>query len=573
MNLNGFKIIIISLSLTIQLQTLTAQVIGDVYFVKFTDKARVPYSINNPSQFLSGKALNRRSKDNIPISSQDLPVDRSYIDLVSDAGAKIMFITKWMNGIGISSVDQEGLETIRNLPFVERVEQIHNNLSVFGESSADLLKTATINNEVNKDEVESVLSTSKLKNDELIANLDYGFAETQIKMLNGDFMHQRGFLGENITIAVLDNGFLNVNNLDAFDSLWFNNQVISTRDFVINDQIQFNAGDHGAKVLSIMAANKPGVYIGTAPKANYHLIRTEIDGSESLLEEYLWMCGAEYADSVGADIINSSLGYTEFDDVTQNHHYSDMDGNTTIVTRAADIAASKGILVVNSAGNSANKPWRYIGAPADGDSVLAVGAVDENRIWAQFSSIGPTADGRTKPNIVAQGKNTAIIQNNGSVVFGNGTSFSAPIIAGLSACLWQSRPDLNNMQIKESIEKSANLYYWPDSHYGYGLPDFNMAMQLVLMLTISENISPSLLKIFPNPFINNPKLIVFSSTLEMTNLTISDISGKMVISSDYELHQGLNDIHISNLNFLSAGVYIIHLKNSDQNLFSKIIKL
>lgn len=573
MNLNGFKIFIIILAFTFQAQTLTAQVIGDVYFIKFTDKAQVPYSINNPSQFLSLKALSRRLKDDIPINLQDLPVDQSYIGLVSDADAKIMFITKWMNGIGISSVDPEGLETIGNLPFVERIELIHNNLSVFGESSADLLKTAVISTELNTYKTDRILKSNKFKNNELIANLDYGFAETQIKMLNGDLMHQRGFLGENITIAVLDNGFLNVNNLDAFDSLWFNNQVISTHDFVINGQIQFNAGDHGAKVLSIMAANKPGVYIGTAPKANYHLIRTEIDGSESLLEEYLWMCGAEYADSVGADIINSSLGYTEFDDVIQNHHYSDMDGNTTIVTKAADIAASKGILVVNSAGNYANKPWRYIGAPADSDSVMAVGAVDENRVWAEFSSVGPTADGRIKPDIVAQGKNTAIIQNNGSVVFGNGTSFSAPIIAGLSACLWQSRPDLSNMQIKESIEKSANLYYWPDTHYGYGLPDFSVAMQLAQMLAFSENNSLSLLKIFPNPFINNPKLIVFSSTHEMTNMTILDISGRMVISSDYELHQGLNYIQISNLNFLSAGVYIIHLKNSDQNLFSKIIKL
>jgi len=572
MNLNGFKIFIIILAFAFPIQTLIAQVIGDVYFVKFTDKAQVPYSINNPSQFLSVKALNRRLKDNIPISSHDLPVNQSYIDFVSNAGAKIMFITKWMNGIGIYSATQEELETIRSLPFVETIEQIHTNQSAFGVSSADLLKTAFINSEVSKVKTEEILNSSKLKNNELFTNLDYGLAETQIKMLNGDLMHQRGFLGENMTIAVLDDGFLNVNSLNVFDSLWYNNQVISTHDFVINDQIHFNAGDHGTKVLSIMAANKPGVFIGTAPKANYHLIRTEIDGSESLLEEYLWMCGAEYADSVGVDIINSSLGYTEFDDVNQNHHFSDMDGNTTIVTRAADMASSKGILVVNSAGNYANKPWKYVGAPADGDSVLAVGGVDENRLWAEFSSIGPTADGRIKPNIVAQGKRTAIIQNDGSVVFGNGTSFSSPIIAGLSACLWQNNPGLNNMQIKESIEKSANLYYWPDLHYGYGLPDFNMAMQLAEMLANSENKSISLLKIFPNPFRDNLKLFVFSSTTETINLRILDISGKMILSSAHELYQGLNYIQISNLNFLSAGVYIIHLKNSDQNLFSKIIK-
>ena len=573
MNLNGFKIFIIILIFAFPLPKLTAQVIGDVYFVKFTDKAQVPYSINNPSQFLSIKALNRRSKDNIPISSQDLPVDQSYINIVSNAGAKIMFITKWLNGIGISSVNPEGLETIRRLSFVERIEQIHSNMSVFGKSAADLLKTAVINDEESKDKIAGILNSNQLKNNELITNLDYGLAETQIKMLNGDLMQKRGFLGENITIAILDNGFLNVNNLNAFDSLWFNNQVISTYDFVINDQIRFSAGDHGTKVLSIMAANKPGVFVGTAPKANYHLIRTEIEGSESLLEEYLWMCGAEYADSVGADIINSSLGYTEFDDVNQNHHFSDLDGNTTIVTIAADIAASKGILVVNSAGNYANKPWQYIGAPADGDSVLAVGGVDENRVWAEFSSIGPSADGRIKPNIVAQAKRTAIIQNDGTVVFGNGTSFSSPIIAGLSACLWQSNPGLNNMQIKESIEKSANLYYWPDSHYGYGLPDFNMAMKLAQMISNSENYSQSFMGIFPNPFTDNLKLFVFSNSAALTNLKILDISGKLVRSSSYELDQGLNYIQISNLDYLSAGVYIIHLKNSDQNLFSKIIKL
>lgn len=573
MNLNGFKIFNIILAVVFSLQTLTAQVPDDIYFVKFADKLQTAYSINNPSQFLSAKALNRRLKNNILLSSQDLPVNQSYINLVGEAGAKIKFITKWMNGVGISVVHPEDLEIIRSLPFVEKIELIHTNPSIFGVSSADLLKTAVINNHINVTEDKELSNVSEFENNELITNSDYGLAETQIKMLNGDLMHQQGFLGENITIAVLDNGFLNVNSISSFDSLWINNQVISTRDFVINDEIQFNAGDHGAKVLSIMAANKPGVFIGTAPKANYHLIRTEIEGSESLLEEYLWACGAEYADSVGADIINSSLGYTEFDDVTQNHHFSDLDGNTTIVTKAADIAASIGILVVNSAGNYANKTWQYVGAPADGDSVLAVGGVDENGLWAEFSSIGPTADGRVKPNIVAQGKKTALIQSDGSSGFGNGTSFSSPIIAGLSACLWQSMPNLNNMQIKESIEKSANLYYWPDSNYGFGLPDFNMAMQIAKSLTYTEYKELSLLRVFPNPLMDNIKLFVFSKTNESTNLEILDISGKVMLSLTYQLNKGINYFQITNLNFLSAGVYIVHLKNSNQNLYRKILKL
>jgi subtilisin family serine protease len=322
-----------------------------------------------------------------------------------------------------------------------------------------------------------------------------------------------------------------------------------------------------------MAANSPGLFIGTAPKANYHLIRTEIEGSESLLEEYLWMCGAEYADSVGADIINSSLGYTVFDDEAQNHAYSDMNGNSTIVTRAADMAASKGILVVNSAGNSGNKPWQFIGAPADGDSVLSVGAVDENQIWAEFSSIGPTADDRIKPNIVAQGKNTIFTQIDGNIVSGNGTSFSSPIIAGLAACLWQSKPSLNNMQLLESIEKSGSYAYAPNLHYGYGLPDFDLAMHIAESIIVLNEQDGFLINLYPNPFIDRIRLLINAAIPESIEINIFDLNGKILSSKEFYLTNGFNLIDISQFNFISSGIYLLQLKGEHSSAYRKIIKI
>lgn len=560
----SFKIIILAL-VFFKMLPINAQFEGEIYFVQFVDKPQDIFSLGNPGEFLSQKAIQRRLKSNIDIELHDLPVNLSYIELVRDAGAEIIFITKWLNGVGIDPHNDVVLKSIRNLDCVRNVELIQSISMSKIKSQIDYLKTSIVT-----DSIFNLTNTIIIKESK---NLNYGIAEHQIKMLNGDILHERGFLGEGMTIAVLDNGFLNVDQIEVFDSIWIKNQVLSTHDFVKRSVVEFDEGSHGTKVLSIMAANSPGKMIGTAPHASYHLIRTEIADSESMLEEYLWMCGAEYADSVGADIINSSLGYTIFDDETQNHTYSDLDGNTTIVTRAADMAASKGILVVNSAGNYGNKSWHFVGAPSDGDSVLSVGAVDENEEWAVFSSVGPTADGRIKPNIVAQGINTAIVQTDGNVATGNGTSFSSPVIAGLAACLWQNSPTLNNMQILESIEKSGSFASLPNEHLGYGIPNFDLAMQFAEEFKIPQNDSDLIKNLYPNPFTNRIKLLLNSEVDDILTINIFDLTGKNLFAQDFQLSEGLNFINLSKLNFLRTGIYIIQFKSTRHNIYKKIVKL
>ncbi len=330
-------------------------------------------------------------------------------------------------------------------------------------------------------------SFTKIANEDIVKGVtsgesyDYGQAFNQINMLNGIPLHDLGYDGAGMTIAVLDAGFLNANVLSAFDSLWLNNQIIGYKDFVspLAPDI-FGSHTHGTSVLSTMGANLPAEMVGTAPKADYWLLRSEDDATEYLIEELNWASAAEYADSVGVDVINSSLVYNTFDDPAQDHTYAYMDGNTTPITIAADLAASKGILVVNSAGNSGSSSWHYIGAPADGDSVFSIGAVNSSGVYASFSSTGPTYDGRIKPNVVAQGQGSTIISAySGNVISGNGTSFSSPITAGMVASLWQAHPDKKNTEIMEAIQQSATQALNPDSLLGFGIPDYFAAHTLL----------------------------------------------------------------------------------------------
>lgn len=534
---------------------------GDVYYIQFLDKNNTPFSLDNPSAYLSEKAIQRRTKFQIPITLSDLPVNPSYIQDILNAGAELVTATKWLNGISVIPNNTQALDSIRALPFVESVIKTHN--VAFGlKSQIDSIKLV-INERKIPFKNRNILKSTSI--------LDYGDAYHQIKMHNGDILHDLGYLGQGMTIAVLDNGFEKVDEMGVFDSIWANNQIISTYDFVKQQEIGFNTTDHGTKVLSTMAANSPGMMIGTAPKANYHLIRTEIKDTESLLEEFLWISGAEYADSVGVDIITSSLGYSEFDDETQNHTYSDLDGNTTPITKAADMAASKGILVITSAGNSGNKPWVYITAPADGDNVLTVGAVDSSGVLTVFSSLGPTADGRIKPNVVALGQSVTFANISNLIVSGNGTSFSAPIISGLAACLWQSNPLLSNLVIKEIIEKSSNQWNNPDNFYGYGLPDFYLASQL--NTTIIENIEDIslIIKVYPNPVKDNFNLFVNSEFNESAEIRILDLNGKLIFAQERRLANGYNIFNFSGLHFSDDGIYILQILSANLNIHLKIL--
>jgi hypothetical protein len=374
-------------------------------------------------------------------------------------------------------------------------------------------------------------------------------------------------------IAVLDAGFYHVDQIPAFDSLWLNNRILGTRDFSIpgNNVFGETMHTHGTSVLSTMGANLPGEMVGTAPDASFWLVRTEVGETESLVEEYNWAGGAEFADSLGVDVINSSLGYTTFDNPIYNHTYHDMDGNTTPVTRAADLATSRGILVVNSAGNEGGSSWQYIGAPADGDSVFSIGAVDAFGNYALFSSTGPTYDGRTKPDVTAQGQGTTVIAGWGGVVQGSGTSFSSPVTAGALACLIQSQPSFSAEQIRNAVRNTASRAANPDSLYGWGIPNL-MNARTFLSTTDSGPVPHEQFTLFPVPFTGTPTLtnnLKVSSTARVEILSVTgELIGSKVIG-----FQALASIGLNEFAGFPSGIYFLRISTGTSRQVIRAVKI
>jgi hypothetical protein len=403
--------------------------------------------------------------------------------------------------------------------------------------------------------------------------LNYGGSFNQIDMIGGVCLDNNGFRGQGMVIAVLDGGFRNVDVMLAFDSLRMNNHILGTYDFVEGDNSVYEDDSHGSYVLSCMGANLPGDLIGTAPEADYWLLRSEDATSEYIVEEYFWAAAAEFADSVGADLINSSLGYTTFDDFTQDHSYADMDGNTTPGSRAADVAASRGILVCNSAGNSGSSPWTFIGAPADADSILAIGAVDGSGNYASFSSHGPSADGQVKPAVVAKGEGTTLAGLSGGTFTGNGTSFSSPVLCGMAACLWQAHPSFSNMQIMSQIIQSASQYASPDTYLGYGIPDFCAANLALGGNPYQLGEEDNLFITGPNPFDNELLFSFYSVKNQWLKVQLCDASGRTVLDEEiFSASNASNHYRIDVLPGLARGIYILRIKSETGTYMRKLVK-
>ena len=540
-----------------------SQIAPNKYFVKFTDKSNSPYSIDNPSAFLSQRAIDRRIKQNIPVEVSDLPVNPSYLAGVAATGATILNPTKWFNGVTIYTTDPAVLTAISGLPYVQGITKSSGKPGESPEYEPYDMKPFF------KYEDYHQPFPANIKTGMGLSDFNYGPSLNQIQMLRGDEVHALGHRGEGMVIAVLDAGFTNTHTHPVFDSLWQNNQILGTRDFVAGGEVTFNDHTHGTLVLSTMGANYPGQLIGTAPKASYWLLRSEDGATEYIIEEYNWVSAAEFADSVGADIINSSLGYTTFDDPSQNHTYSDMDGNTTPITIGADMAAKKGILVVNSLGNSGSGSWFYLGAPSDGDSVMGIGAVDPGGNYAFFSSCGPSYDGRVKPDVVAQGSGVYVADPYGSFTSGGGTSFSSPILAGMAACLWQANPSYNNMQVADAIRKSASQYLNPDDMLGYGIPDFIVANSILTVIDAYEP-EPFNTHIYPNPAQNEINVRFSNQNANKANVSITDISGRLIVSDLYVLTGGIAKLTLPDN--MPAGIYLLKLKVEEREYNYKIIK-
>lgn len=450
------------------------------HVVFFTDKNETTYSLSQPSGYLSARAIARRTKYNIAVDSTDLPVIERYVDSIRLAGSvTILGRLRWLNAVIIQTSDATVLNKINTFPFVKKRDSI-----AYRKVNARL--------ESNKSYNVHPYFTNNLRQQQLLADsLNYGNTATQIKIHSGDFLHNIGAQGRGMQIAFLDGGFFGYQTNPFFDSVRIHNRILATRDFVLNETSVNEDDAHGMACFSIVAGNIPGSYVGSAPYASFYLLRTEDVGSEQLIEEYNWGSAAEYADSAGVDVISSSVGYSEFDDPAYNHSYADMNGNSTIVTRYADLAAKKGMLVVNSAGNEGNKAWKYIVAPADGDSVLSVGAVNSTGTIAAFSSFGPTSDGQIKPDVVSVGQGTFLSTASGTVGTSSGTSFSGPNMAGLATCLWQLFPEFNSYKMIQTLRKSADRYTVPHEQYGYGLPDMKKATGILLadVSTINASIT------------------------------------------------------------------------------------
>ena len=505
-------------------QTLEAQ----KYAVFFKDKDGTPYTLSQPEKFLSQRALERRGKFDIKLTNDDLPVNPAYVTEVENVGATVLFSSRWLN-CTLVQCNADIIDDIKKLSCVDSIVFVH---------------PYQISFQPQKEKPNT--SPVPLKKYDPF----YGNASNQIEQINGIKLHEKGYEGEGILIAVLDGGFRNTNTISAFSHLYESGRLLMAKDFIEpdGDIYRSDISGHGTSVLSCMAAYLSNQMVGTAPKASYCLFRTEDTSSEYLIEEYTWVIGAEAADSIGADLINSSLIYTQYDDPAMSHSYSDMDGKTTIASIGARKAVERGVFVCASAGNEGNNSaWRWIGTPADATEALTVGAVQQDGQYASFSSIGPNAAGEQKPNVMAQGSPAAIVNTEGAVTTGNGTSFSSPIICGMVACLLQASPFTKPETLKNAIEASSSLYATPSFQMGYGIPDFYKVLQ---SLPVMEHSKCSNILIYPNPVSD---MLTVKSKKELKKALLYDVAGQLVAEQtllpyDYKVFTQT----------LSVGIYVIH---------------
>ncbi|MBN2861598.1 MAG: S8 family serine peptidase [Bacteroidales bacterium] len=513
------------------------------YRVYFSDKGNNHPANYLPSELLSEKALYRRAKSGIPVPDySDIPVSFEYLSTIKSLGFEFHCTSKWMNTALFKTQEEKSADILLNLPFVSDVKVV-------------------------KKPGSKSIHYDKL--DFIVESDDTSISDSHIIMLNGSSLHSSGYNGSGILIAVLDGGFLNADQISSLVNLRGRKGIKYTYDFVKNNPFVFDYHVHGTAVLSVLAGQIDGYLRGTAPGADYLLLRTEDTESETAAEEDFWIAGAEFADSTGADIISSSLGYYNFDDPSCNYTFSDLDGNTTFITRAADIAASKGILVVNSAGNERNKEWLRIIAPSDGDSVIAAGAVGSNEIISTFSSAGPSADGRIKPDNVALGVSVFVQTSTTGIEKASGTSFSCPVLSGMTACLMQAVPEAVNSDIITALRSSADRYLFPDSLYGYGIPDLVNALSTLQDIYLKKPLNKSIAK--PNPTTGDVE-IIFKEPPGKITVEIFTLSGKIIFRKDYKDFAGRNLV-ISALNKRQQGLYFIRLISGTDISLHKIIKL
>ena len=548
----------------------SAQIAPLHHWVGFDDKEGCGVDLNSPEAgglLLAPRSLERRQRQGIPLDSLDLPVPAHRIAEVLAVGStnqgqavQLLHRSKWFNGIVIE-LDTALLDSADMANVLQDIAVL--------DGVAEVKRTRWY-----RDSAPPAALPQKRRGHSALFESGpsaYGAAWHQARQLKVDLIHGLGYRGDGMMVGVLDSGFDRVDTNPAFERARQSGRIQVGGNFPNGGAVSpwiYEEHYHGAMVLSTMVGflDTPGGqhYMGTAPDATYVLFRTEDVGWEHLVEEYHWVAAAERADSMGCDVLNTSLGYSLFDAGSESHDLSDLDGDTFTITQASDIAATRGMLVFNSAGNSGNSPWQKVTAPADGDSVIAVGAVTSFGQHASFSSYGPTADGRIKPDLCATGQDASYVHPDGSIRTGNGTSFSSPILCGAAVSLWSAHPDRPAWAIRQALMESAHQFSTPDTVIGYGVPDLWQAHLALGGKTLTETDD---LLMYPNPvtasddglhivFEENNLLAASGSAL---TYMVSDARGRLMAVGQIERDKQPLTTFTLSVDMLEAGTYTLSL--------------
>ncbi len=510
------------------------------------DKEDVATSIANPISIMTQDAIDRKALQNTPIDERDVPVNEAYItQLKNTPGISVHAKSKWMNAVYVRGTEGD-IDDLVTSDFVSSVEFMDKSLN-FGTGTGTTRDKFAIENQQSR----------------IIYN--YGAAANQTTMLKVDYLHEQDFTGDGMVVAVLDSGFPNVMNNPAFSHIVSDGRLLGTYDFALRQENVDGTGSHGAQTFSDIGGFILDQFVGTAPEASFYLFRTEYGPTENPVEEAWWVEALERADSLGVDVVNTSLGYQDYDNSSYDHSYADLDGQTTIGARGANHAFDKGMILVTSAGNDGNG-FTYVGTPGDSAGMLTIGAVDEDGDYVSFSSIGPTIDGRIKPDVMAQGRDAAVVSSNGNVTTSNGTSFSSPIMAGAVASLWQARPEVPNAQIMQVVRESAHLFNNPTDQMGYGIPNFEDGLNALLILGVEDQLLKEQFALYPNPVKTNIN-ISFPEGVLQADFIVYNIIGEQVLNTKIS-----NVNNWVDLSELVSGMYFATIKSNSRTNSYKLIK-
>ena len=515
-------------------------------WVIFADKENVEASLADPILIMTQEAIDRKTLQGTPIDERDVPINENYVTQIKNAsGITVLSKSKWMNCVYIIG-SQSNIEALLDLPFVTNVE--------YDDTSLNLFPGAPIENKFALEEANQRI------------NYNYGSAANQIEMLSGDYLHELDYTGEGMIVAVLDAGFPSIDTNPGFQKMRDENRILGTYDFEARTENVDGTSSHGFNTSSDIGGFLQDEFVGTAPQASFYFFVTEYTPTETPAEEAWWVEALERSDSLGVDVVNTSLGYRVFDNPNYDYSYEDLNGQTTFSARGANIAFDKGMILVTSAGNGGNTSFPTVGTPGDSPGTLTVGAVSSNGNYASFSSIGPTVDGRIKPDVMAQGASAAVISTSGGVDFSSGTSFSSPIMAGVVTCLWQARLQTPNGTIMQIIRESANLYNNPTDEMGYGIPNFEDAYAALQQLGLEDEFLMSNFALYPNP-VTSKINISFPEEISNATFTIYSILGNKVLST--EISRSFNSV---NMEALNSGMYIASINSNNKQISFKIIK-